>query len=259
MSENDNDENLHEEEQITRPDSSASSVISRTSSPEPLQDDGFGEETQVSPEQLSADMAARGIINPRNTFSASPPQSGIRGMLIAACDIEKNTVEEPQETNESEQLLDKHVVSERTGGNETVPQEVAFFNKDSSTSRPSSASSSSSVGERTNKREVCFQGSEGDHLLQKERSFISHAENTTIEVVSICTQTEWSWLKDMELYQEVAHKSKPDWAERSDRTLSREVAKSPSGNVVIFVTLPGSAKIVYPWGRLHTKRTWVLV
>ena len=248
MSENNNNEKVPGEEQIPRPDSSASSVISRTSSPEPcpLKDDVFCEETQVSPEQLSADMAARGIINPRNKISGSPPQSGIRGMLIAACDIETNTVEETQETNksdlqgekktENEQLLlDKHAVSERAAvKNETVPQEMSFFKKDSSTSRPSSVSSSSSVGERTNRREVCFQDSEEDHLLQKERSFISHAENTTIEVVSISTQTEWSWLKDMELYQEISHRSKPDWAERTDTKLSREVPKSPSGNVTVL-------------------------
>ena len=239
MSENSN----NEKEQIPRPDSSASSVISRTSSPEPLKDDVFGEETRVtcSPEQLSADMSARGIMNPRNKISGSPPQSGIRGMLIAACDIETNTVGETQELSksdlqeekktENEQLLDKHAVPERADKNKTVAQEMSFFNKDSSTSRPSSASSSSSVGERTNKREVCFQDSEEDHLLQKERSFISHAENATIEVVSICTQTEWSWLKDMELYQEMLPRSKPDWADRTDRKLPREAPKSPSGNV----------------------------
>lgn len=242
MSENDNNEKVPGEDQIPRSDSSASSVISRTSSPEPLQEtDGvFGEETEVSPEQLSADMAARGIINPRNKISGSPPQSGMRGMLIAACDIESNTVNETQEAHESglqeekktesEQLLDKHAVLERTDKNVTVPQEMSFFNKDSSTSRPSTASSSSSVGDKTNKREVYFQDSEGDHLLQKERSFISHPKNTTIEVVSICTQTEWSWLKDMELYQEISHRSKPDWADRTDRKLPREEPKSPSAN-----------------------------
>lgn len=235
MSENSNNEEVPKEEQIPRSDSSASSVISRTSSPQPLQDDAIGEETQVNPEQLSADMASRGIINPTNKFSGSPQQSG-----IAACDIETNTSEETQETNESEQLLDKHAVSERTSGNEGVQQEMSFFNKDSSTSRPSSASSlSSSLAERTNKPEVCFHDSEGDHLIHKERSFITRAENTTTEVVSICTQTEWSWLKDMELYQEMEQRSKADWDERSDRKVSREDPKSSSGNVAIFVTLPG--------------------
>ena len=261
MSENKNNEKVPGEEEIPRPDSSASSVISRTSSPETLQetDDVFGEETQVSPERLSADMAARGIINPRNKISDSPPQSGIRGMLIAACDIESNTGEETQEARESDlqeekniesEQLNKHAVFERTDKKEKVPQEMSFFNKESSTSRPSSASSSSSVGDRTNKREVCFQDSEGDHLLQKERSFISHAENTTVEVVSICTQTEWSWLRDMELYQEISHRSKPDWADRTDRKLPREVPKSPSGNAAITMTLPASAKIVYPPPRM---------
>ena len=270
MSENSNNEKVPGEEQIPRPDSSASSVISRTSSPEPLQDDAIGEKTQVSsPEQLSADMAARGIIiNPRNKFSDSPPQSGIRGMLIAACDIETNNVEETKETNksdlqeekktENEQLLDEHAVSGRTDKNETVPQEMSFFNNDSSTSRPSSASSLSSVGEQTNKREVCFQDSEGDHLLQKERSFISHTENTTIEVVSICTQTEWSWLKDMELYQELSHRSKPDWADRTDHKLSKEVPKSPSGNVdtawISEDSLPGVSKCFKVGGQLWKSR-----
>lgn len=251
MSEKDNAEkdlkdSVPEDEQVPRADSSASSVISRTSSPEQLQDDVFGEEKRdVTPEQLSADIAARGIINPKNKFSGSPPQ-GIRGMLIAAADIETNNAENTQGTDQVESqegekvenklLLDKHV---RTGTeeNDPVPQEIHFFNKDSSTSRPSSASSSSSLAEK-NKREVCFEDSEGDHLLQKERSFISRTENTTVEVVSICTQTEWSWLKDMELYQDMTQRSKPDWAERTERKISREVPKSPSGNVAIFVTLP---------------------
>lgn len=229
MSENSNNEEIPKEEQIPRSDSSASSVISRTSSPEPLQGDVSGEETQVNPEQLSADMASRGIINPTNKFSGSPRQS-----LIAACDIETNTFEETQESNESKQLLDKHAVSERTSGNVGVQQEMSFFNKDSSTSRPSSASSlSSSLAERTNKPEVFFHDSEGDHLKHKERSFITRAENTTTEVVSICTQTEWSWLKDMELYQEMEQRCKADWDERSDRKVSREVLTSPSGNVSI--------------------------
>lgn len=252
MSENDSVEKdlkepVRDEEELPRADSSASSVISRTSSPEQLQDEVFSVEKQVSPEQLSAEIAARGIINPRNKFPDSPTQTGIRGMLIAACDIETNNAEKTQETEkvesqeskttENEQLLDKHA-SKGTEESDPVPQEVSFFNKDSSTSRPSSASSStSSLAERTNKREVCFEASEGDHSLQKERSFISHTGNTTVEVISICTQTEWSWLKDMELYQEMAHRSKPDWAEKTERKISREVPKSPSGNVAIFGTL----------------------
>lgn len=245
MSENDNNEtdlkdSVPADEQVPRADSSASSVISRTSSPEQLQDDVFGVERQESnPEQLSADVAARGIINP-NRFSGAPPQSGIRGMLIAVCDIDQNNAANTQEINEhdlqegqnaeNEQLLDKHVsVGTEENLYEPVPEDISFFNKDSSTSRPSSASSSSSLVTGTNKREVSFQDSEADHLLQKERSFISHTGNTTVEVVSICTQTEWSWLKDAELYQEMTNRSKPEWAERTERKTSRDAPKSPSG------------------------------
>ena len=231
------------EEQIPRADSSSSSVISRTSSPEHLEDDVFSAEKQaanVDPEQLSADIAARGILNP-NKFSGDVPQSGIRGLLIAACDIDPNNSKETQETNElnlqegnDEHSRDKHV---STGTEETQPlfEEVSFVNKDSSTSRPSSASSSSSIATGTNKREVSFRDTEEDQSLQKERSFISHTENKTVEVVSICTQTEWSWLKDMELYQETIKRSKPEWAERPERKISREVPKSPSGNISIKI------------------------
>lgn len=248
MSGNDRTEkDLKEDEEVPRADSSASSVISRSSSPEQLKDEVFGVEKQeVSQEQLSAEIAARGIINPRNKFSDSPTQTGIRGMLIAACDIETNNAEKTQntekvesqesKTTENEQLLDKHA-PKMTEENDPVPQEIPFFNKDSSTSRPSSASSSSSsLAERTNKLEVCFEASEDAHSLQKERSFISHTGHTTVEVISICTQTEWSWLKDMELYQEMTHRSKPDWAEKTERKISKEVPKSPSGNVAIFRT-----------------------
>ena len=52
-------------------------------------------------------------------------------------------------------------------------------------------------------------------------------------MVSICTQTEWSWLKDMELYQETINRSKPEWAERSEKKMSKEVPKSPSGNTLM--------------------------
>ena len=230
------------EEQIPRADSSASSVISRTSSPEHLEDDVFNvdkQEPHLDAEQLSADVAARGIVNP-NKFSGDIPQSGIRGMLIAACDIPPNTLNKIQEENgkDADRELQDELSRERhvsSGTEELQPasQEVPFYNKDSSLSRPSSASLLSSVATGINKREVSFQNAEEDEEALKERGFISHTENKTVEVVSICTQTEWSWLKDMELYQETINRSKPEWAERSEKKMSKEVPKSPSGNISI--------------------------
>ena len=159
-------------------------------------------------------------------------------MLIAACDIPPNALNKIQEENgndadrelQGELSRERHVSS---GTEELQPasQEVPFYNKDSSLSRPSSASSLSSVATGINKREVSFQNAEEDEEPLKERGFISHTENKTVEVVSICTQTEWSWLKDMELYQETINRSKPEWAERSEKKMSKEVPKSPSGNI----------------------------
>lgn len=230
------------EEQIPRADSSASSVISRTSTPEHLEDDVFNmdkQEPQLDAEQLSADVAARGIVNP-NKFSGDVPQSGIRGMLIAACDISSNAFNKSQEENgkdsdpelQEEPSREKHV-SSGTEELQPAPQAVSMYNKDSSQSRPSSASSLSSLATGINKREVSFQNADEDEGLLKERSF-THTENR-IEVISICTQTEWSWLKDMELYQETRNRSKSEWAERPERKMSKDVSKSPSANSHVSV------------------------
>ena len=279
-------------EEITRPDSGASSVISRTSS---LQDDVFTANQvdlkQEDPDKVSADVAARGIVRP-NKYSEPIAQSGMRGLLIAACEVSADSAENGQETGEAsshnEQQMKEEVGlageeinttpqemyffnkdsstsrargpvnpkmfsgpeaqsgnSENTRKTDEIPlqdkndqqmnkgtwpapeeidptsQEINFFNnKDSSTSRPSSASSTSSIAD---KREVSFQASDEDHFLKKEKSLISHTGNTTVEVVSISTQTEWSWMNDMLRYQDMITK-----AERKERRAS--ISKSPSGN-----------------------------
>ena len=278
-------------EEITRPDSSASSVVSRTSS---LQDDVFTANQedlkQEDPQKVSADVAARGIVRP-NKYSEPIAQSGMRGLLIAACEVSTDSAENGQEIGEASSHNEQQMNEEAGPAGEEIntPQEMYFFNKDSSasrargsvnpkmfsgpashsgnsensrktdeiplqdkndqqmnkdawpapeeidptsqeinffnnkdssTSRPSSASSTSSIAD---KREVSFQASDEDHFLKKEKSLISHTGNTTVEVVSISTQTEWSWMNDMLRYQEMITK-----AERKERRAS--VSKSPSGN-----------------------------
>lgn len=279
-------------EEITRPDSSASSVISRTSS---LQDDVFtanqDDLKQEDPQKVSADVAARGIVRP-NKYSEPIAQSGMRGLLIAACEVSTDSAENGQEIGEASSHNEQQMINEGAGpaGEEiNRPQEMYFFNKDSSasrargpvnpkmfsgpaaqsgnsensritdeiplqdkndqqmnkgawpapeeidpksqeinffnnkdssTSRPSSASSTSSIAD---KREVSFQASDEDHFLKKEKSLISHTGNTTVEVVSISTQTEWSWMNDVLRYQEMIAK-----AERKEGRAS--ISKSPSGN-----------------------------
>ena len=285
-------------EETLRPDSRSSSVISRTSSPEHLQDDVSAGKQENSKHEDSADVAARGIINSRRS-PGGVAQSGMR--LIAACEVGPDNSQNSQETGggpsqdqqmtvdlrqapeaEEEDLSSQEIYffnkefstsgpplasrgrvkPKKSSGPQTpsgmpvafkssqqtdevpVPvkgkqevdrdatvnpqeldqttQEIVFFNKDSSSSRPSSASSSV-AGER-DRREVSFQATDEDHLSKKERSFVSYTGNTTIEVVSICTQTEWSWLNDMLLYQEMMAR-----AERTERG-SRDIPMSPSGN-----------------------------
>ena len=281
-----------EGEEIPRPDSSASSIISRTSS---LHDDVFTANQedlqQKDAEKVSTDVATRGFVR-SNKYSEPIAQSGIRGVLIAACEVSTDSAENGQETGEASSHNEQQTNEEAGPASEeinTTSQEMYFFNKDSSTSRargpvkpkkfsgpvaqsgnsknspktdeiplqdkieqqinkdawpapgetdptsqqidlfnnkdsstsrPSSASSTTSIAD---KREVSFQASDEDHFLKKEKSLISHTGNTTVEVVSVCTQTEWSWMNDMLRYQEMITK-----AERKERRAS--ISKSPSGN-----------------------------
>lgn len=217
------------DEQPPRPDSSSSSVISRTSSPEHLEGDVFAsvgkQQDQLDPEKISADVAARGILSPKKPLGTLA-QTGMRGMLIAACEVATDESEKSQKAEDvtsqsiKSEILNKNAVNSSSEDHDRVAHDILSFNKDSSNSRPSSASSSSSTAEGADKKESSFQA------VEKERSFISHAGNTIVEVISTCTQTEWSWLKDMELYQEITTKSKPEWANRTERKMS-----SPSGNV----------------------------
>lgn len=227
-------------EQPPRPDSSSSSVISRTSSPEHVEGDVFAsvgkQQDQLDPENISADVAARGIVSPKKPLGTLA-QTGMRGMLTAACEVTTDESEKSQRAEEvtsqgiKSENLDNKAATSSIGDHDREAHDILSFNKDSSNSRPSSASSSSSTAEGAEKRGVAFQA------VEKERSFISHASNTTVEVISTCTQTEWSWLKDMELFQEISNKSKPEWANKTERKMS-----SPSGN---YVKTEHAHKLIY--------------
>ena len=228
-------ESTVEEELLPRSESSASSVISRTSSPEQTHQGILTQEVQnVGEEHISeiADVAARGIINP-NKITDLPVQSGIRGMLIASLgrDVDRASNSDPIQ---EKTLEETHDVQEDLKGLTTVEpsllpdttqqEENVFLDDELSPSRPSSASSSSSQepGER-NKNGISFQDN-----TEVESNFVTRPG--TVDVVSISTQTEWSWLKDVELYQEILTAKKPEWADRTERKLSKDGSKSPSGN-----------------------------
>ena len=84
-------------------------------------------------------------------------------MLIAACDIPPNALNKIQEENGNDadrelqgELSRERHVSSGTEELQSASQEVPFYNKDSSLSRPSSASSLSSVRQQELIRERCL-------------------------------------------------------------------------------------------------------
>ena len=114
-----------------------------------------------------------------------------------------------------EQEIKKDVVDSSGETNPISCPETEFSNKDSPTCRPLSTSSSSSVEAET----------EGNLKRQKAKVRTS---NNAKEVVSVCTQTEWSWFRDMLWYQEMMTR-----AEKTGWRSSRETPKSPSGKYLI--------------------------
>lgn len=189
-------------------------------SPEADEEDQSSQEIYFFNKEFSTSgppLASRGRVKPKKSSGPQTPSG-----MPAAFKSSQQTGEVPVPVK-GEQEVDRDV---RVHPQELDPttQEIAFFIKDSSSSRLSSASSTSSVAGERKRGEVSFQATDEDHLLKKERSFVSYAGNTTIEVVSICTQTEWSWLNDMLLYQEMMART-----ERTERRGSRDIPKSPSG------------------------------
>lgn len=89
-------------------------------------------------------------------------------------------------------------------------KQTEFSEKNSPTHLPFSTSSSSPVEEEVQEN-------------TKREKTRANSKNATTELVSVFTQTEWSWFNDMLQYQEMMTK-----AEKAVRT--KEIPNSPSGN-----------------------------
>ncbi|XP_068686269.1 uncharacterized protein [Montipora foliosa] len=118
--------------------------------------------------------------------------------------------DQKDQDNVGQEEIKKDVVDSSGETNPISCPETEFSNKDSQTCRPLSTSSSSSVEAET----------EGNLKRQKAKVRTSNNAN---EVVSVCTQTEWSWFRDMLWYQEMMTR-----AEKTGWRSARETPKSPS-------------------------------
>ena len=179
---------------------------------------------------------------PERTFRKSPAD-GFRSTLFSAALSRPNTSDkEKQSRPGSADNAELESKSRRRSSQKSMPQILAFKRESDAESRPSTATSSSTVAveqsemridqvetddmENDSKEVFHFQGLGAEQLVYEgevERMIISREGFEQVEVISQCCQTEWSWLQDMKLIQWKMG-SKPDWAE--NRANSRQSTKS---------------------------------
>ena len=226
------------EELMSRSESSASS-FSRSRSPVQL-DVGISSGASQEDSQTSQTPQGHSTVNP-NKINISPVQTGIHELAASLDGLSRGDVGEREHKGtplQDHQMLENlgasHEIKEDRLSSTTRHQqsEMLFVADELPSSRPSSESSSSTqvAGELKNKEGLFQDYTEEQEQLRRQRMAVTRAENTSVEVVSISTQTEWSWMKDVELYQDVLNVRKPEWADRREKKLSKEGLGSPTGN-----------------------------
>ncbi|EDO33633.1 predicted protein [Nematostella vectensis] len=219
----------------------SSTAISRTETPDESAYT-FGiqtvpdDEKQEDPEKIRQDVAARGIL--RDKMELEGPT--LKSTLVAAALENDGNHNNNVITDEVEQKETEPAEAEKTETHSAKPTILAYRREsDLIDTRPSSASSTSTQevpvsGEQELKRQVSFHNDEEKELVQmgqRMTSFISRPGNLPVELSTTCTQTEWSWLKDIELYEEILSR-KPEWvAEKKPRKESKSSAGSSKSSI----------------------------
>ncbi|XP_031554986.1 uncharacterized protein LOC116291893 [Actinia tenebrosa] len=208
----------------------SSTAFSRTETPDEqtygLPIDTIKTKHEDDPEKLKKDIAARGIIVPSQKLSE---HSSLRGSLMSTALVSERMSENDlnQDIPDSEESI--------------IPLEpAANVDTDLIDSRPSSASTSLSVEvplkvEQTDSESEQKLSSHSPELVrvgERETSFISRQGNITVELSSTCTQTESSWLKDLEFYEEISH-FRPEWIDEMKAIKQRKESKSSSGSAKV--------------------------
>ena len=207
-----------------RPDSassSASSLVSETSVQD--EDTELFERPQQSqnqgPEKVAADVSARGILKYKRKLSSD---TAFRGLLMSAC--AKDEVGNATEQAAGPSDAQPGIAEEPPQALEEQPKPL--------TKRPSSVSSTSTVPSEENETvSVKDVKVSGDSVPQNEvelaagksegndQGSTSVSGSTTVKFVTACTQTEWSWLQDSLLYQELIHRES-EWPDGKVRRMS---------------------------------------
>jgi hypothetical protein len=205
----------------------SSTAISRTETPDEqdfgLPIGGIMREQQDDPEKLKEDIAARGIIRSGQYLSKD---SALKGSMIS-------TVLSTENQSTSQTGLDQDLTDKPES---PIPLQTAVVaESDLTDSRPSSASTNSSVeipfktDDSEPKKKESFHTPELVKVGERETSFMTRPGNLKVELSSICTQTDNSWLKDLEFYEEISH-FKPEWIDEMKTIKHRKESKSSTGN-----------------------------
>ena len=203
----------NKEESAVISDSNSSDVVSGRSTPDNIdfkQDDS--KEAEVDPEMTKQDVAARGIIRSVKSLSKSATLRGSFISDVAVTSESDSSLANPKvEPDDNNNLSDRPLSSSSTASSTDVP----INNDDDESEGPELVK----VGERT-------------------KSFIPRQVNETVELSSVCTQTENSWLKDIDLFEELL-KQKPEWINKM--RLQRKESESSikkGNNVMIIIAKP---------------------
>lgn len=216
----------------------SSTAFSRTETPDEqsygLPIDKIRAKHEDDPEKLKKDIAARGIITPEQKLSE---HSTLRGSLMSTALVSENVSE--NDSNQDIPASEESVRPLEPAAN--VPVDTDLID-----SRPSSASTSLSVevplkveqSDSEHEQKLSSNSSELVKVGERETSFISRPGNVRVELSSTCTQTDSSWLKDLEFYEEISH-FRPEWIDEMKAIKQRKESKSSSGMInksVIFQT-----------------------
>ncbi|KXJ29743.1 glutamate-rich protein 6 [Exaiptasia diaphana] len=202
----------NKEESAVISDSNSSEVVSGRSTPDNIdfkQDEP--KEAEVDPEKVKQDVAARGIIRPVKSFNKS---ATLRGSFVSDVPV----------TSESDSSL-------------ANPKVEPDDNNNISDGPLSSSSTASSTDIPINNDDGESKGPEFVKVGERTKSFITRQVNETVELSSVCTQTENSWLKDIDLFEELL-KQKPEWINKirlqrkeSESSIKKEDISKPKGHV----------------------------
>lgn len=203
------------EESAVISDSNSSDVVSGRSTPDNIDfKQEEPKEEEADPEEVKQDVASRGIIR---SVKSVDKNATLKGSFISDVPV----------TSESDSSL--------------ANQKVELDDNNNLSDRPlSSSSTASSTDVPINNNDDESEGPELVKVGERTQSFITRQENETVELSTVCTQTENSWLKDIDLFEELL-KQKPEWIDKIRLQRKESESSTKKGNYFLKIIINNDA------------------